>query len=213
MNGNRTGALLGALLATAAAGRAQAANLWISEVFYDAVGSDDGLGFVELWGTPGLSLDGWLVEGVNGADGAAGPLLALSGSVPADGFFVLADSLSGTTSVANADQLLNFDLQNGPDAVVLRDASGAIADALGYGVFGATDVFAGEGSAAVDPIAGQSVARRFANVDTGDNAADFVALEVPTPGTGPLLAPEPSAGLALGLGLAALAALRRRAAP
>ena len=30
----------------------------ISEVYYDAVGSDDGLSFVELWGAPGTDLDG-----------------------------------------------------------------------------------------------------------------------------------------------------------
>jgi len=203
MNRIRIGALLSALLAIAAV-RAQGAELWISEVLYDAVGSDDGLGFVELWGAPGLSLDGWVLEGVNGADGAVGPLLALAGNVPGDGFFVLADSLGGTTQVANADQLLNFDLQNGPDA------SGAIADALGYGVFGASDVFAGEGAAAVDPIAGQSVARRFANLDTDDNAADFVALEVPTPGSGPLQVPEPLALLTLAVGLCGIAGLRRR---
>ena len=42
----------------------------ISEFFYDAVGSDDGLSFVELYGTPGASLTGLFVEGVNGANGA-----------------------------------------------------------------------------------------------------------------------------------------------
>jgi hypothetical protein len=107
-------AALAALLALtlAPAAPARAASLWISEVFYDAVGSDDGLGFVELWGAPGLPLDGWVIEGVNGADGAVGPSLPLSGSVGADGLFVLADSLSGSSSVPDFDQLANFDLQN-----------------------------------------------------------------------------------------------------
>ena len=31
----------------------------ISEVFYDAVGSDDGMSFVEIFGAPGSSLDGF----------------------------------------------------------------------------------------------------------------------------------------------------------
>ena len=35
----------------------------ISEFFYDAVGSDDGLSFVELYGTPGTSLAGLTLEG------------------------------------------------------------------------------------------------------------------------------------------------------
>ena len=120
MNKTRMGALLAALFALAHAPGAYAASLWISEVLYDAASSDDGLVFVELWGTPGLPLDGWLIEGVNGADGAVGPILSLTGSVPADGFFVLADTLSGTTSVPESDQLANFDFQNGPDSVVLR---------------------------------------------------------------------------------------------
>jgi hypothetical protein len=201
--------VLTALVALAPAHPARSAALSISEAFYDAAGSDDGVVFVELWGTPGLALDGWRLEGVNGGDGAVGPTLTLTGAVPADGFFVIADTASGATQVANADQLANFDFQNGPDSIVLRDASGGIADALGYGAFAAADVFAGEGSPAIDPPAGQSVARRFANVDTNDNAADFIALEVPTPGTGPLLAPEPAGLVSLAIGLCGVAWRRR----
>ncbi len=51
----------------------------ISEAFYDAVGSDNGLSFVELYGDPGASLDGLFLEGINGANGSAGPTIALSG--------------------------------------------------------------------------------------------------------------------------------------
>jgi hypothetical protein len=189
----------------------------ISEVFYDAVGTDDGLSFIELYGAPGTDLAGYVVEGVNGADGAVAPSLALAGTIGADGLFVLADLLTGGgTLVANADQILNFDLQNGPDSLVLR-VGAVIADALGYGAFGAGDVFAGEGGAAPDPAAGSSVARHFANLDTGDNAADFAALASPTPGSAPLApsVPEPAAlALAiagsLGLGVAPRASTRRR---
>ena len=42
----------------------------LSEVFYDAVGSDDGQSFVELYGTPGTDLTGLTIEGVNGSNGA-----------------------------------------------------------------------------------------------------------------------------------------------
>lgn len=187
-----------------------AAAVQLSEVLYDAVGSDNGTIFVELYGAPGTSLDGWHIEGVNGADGAIGPILTLSGVIPADGFFVVADADAGATQIPNADLLANFDLQNGPDSVVLRDALGNVLDALGYGDFGLADVFAGEGRPAPDGIAGQSLARRFANRDTNDNAADFVLLDLPTPGTGPLAVPEPGAAVTLSLGLAALALLRRR---
>ena len=164
----------------------------ISEVFYDAVGSDDGLSFVELYGQPGASLDGLVVDNVNGANGAVGPSLALSGTFPASGLFVVADATAaGVSSVAGANLLLDFDFQNGPDSIVLR-LGDSVLDAVGYGVFAASEVFAGEGAPAVDPAAGASLARRFADVDTGDNAADFISLAVPTPGSAPLASvPEP----------------------
>ena len=93
----------------------------ISEVLYDAAGSDLGGVFVELHGAPGTSLDGLVLEGVNGANGAAAPVLALSGQIPDDGFFVIAsDQGDGTTLVAEADLVLAFDFQNGPDSSVSR---------------------------------------------------------------------------------------------
>jgi hypothetical protein len=185
----------------------------ISEFFYDAVGSDDGLSFVELYGTPGSSLAGFALEGVNGSGGAVGPSLALSGVIPADGIFVVADATSGgQTQVANADLLLDFDFQNGPDSVVLRNG-GTVLDALGYGVFAAGDVNAGEGAPAADPAAGASLARRFADVDTGDNTADFVTLDTPTPGSAPVAVPEPASASLLGAGLVGLAAAGGRRRP
>ena len=185
----------------------------ISEFFYDAVGSDDGFSFVELYGAPGASLAGLTLDGVNGSNGAVGPSLALAGVIPADGIFLIADVTSGGTSfVAGADLLLDFDFQNGPDSVVLR-AGSVVLDALGYGVFAPGEVFAGEGAPAADPAAGASLARRFADVDSDDNASDFVALDTPTPGSAPLSAvPEPGSAALFGIGLAGFAAAggRRR---
>jgi hypothetical protein len=183
----------------------------ISEVFYDAVGSDDGKSFVELYGAPGTVLDGLTLEGINGSNGAVGPVITLMGSIPADGLFVIADRLSdGTSFVAQADQLANFDFQNGPDSIVLADA-GLIVDALGYGVFSPTEIFAGEGTSAPDPAAGSSLARLFADVDTDDNGLDFTVLAAPTPGSAVLLSvPEPGSGLLAFSGLAVLAWRRRR---
>jgi hypothetical protein len=200
----------GAALALVLLGAAPAAALPVlSEVFYDAVGTDDGQSFVELYGAPGTSLDGLVIEGVNGADGSVTHSIALTGTIGPDGLFVLADRTSdGTTLVADADLLLDFDFQNGPDSVVLRSAS-AVLDALGYGAFLAGEVNAGEGDPAVDPPAGQSLARHFANLDTDDNASDFLA-SAPTPGSAPLALPEPAGTGLLGLGLLGLARLGRR---
>ncbi len=182
----------------------------ISEIFYDAVGGDDGQSFVELYGAPGTPLDGLVLEGINGANGDVTVTIDLTGTIPADGLFLLADQASGGgTSVVGADALANFDFQNGPDSVVLRDATSVI-DAVGYGVFGAADIFAGEGAAAEDGPAGSSLARWFADVDSDDNALDFVVLEQPTPGTAPFSVPEPSTGFLMASALLAVVATRRR---
>jgi hypothetical protein len=178
----------------------------ISELYYDAVGSDNGLSFVELAGAPGASLDALVLVGVNGANGAEGPTVALSGVFAADGLFVVADDAGdGTTLVPGADLIANFDFQNGPDSVVLRDVD-QVFDAVGYGDFDPAEIFAGEGSAAPDAPAGSSIARRFADLDSDDNAADFEILGVPTPGSATFLPiPEPQTAFLLTVGLIALA--------
>ena len=104
----------------------------ISEVFYDAVGTDDGQVFVELYGAPGTDLTGLVVEGINGSNGAVTDSIALSGVMPMNGFFVVADALAdGTTLVEDADLIGSFDFQNGPDSVVLYDADAVLdADSL-----------------------------------------------------------------------------------
>jgi len=181
----------------------------ISEVFYDAVGSDQAQVFVELYGVAGSVLDDYVLQGINGSNGAAGPILTLSGVIPGDGFFVIADADLGVSMVANADLLLDFDFQNGPDSVQLLDPFGVLLDAIGYGDFSGGEIFAGEGTPVPDPAAGESLARLFANVDTDDNLADFVTLATPTPGSGPIALPEPHGLVLLGACLAGLAAVRR----
>jgi hypothetical protein len=178
----------------------------ISEVYYDSVGSDDGLSFVELWGQPGTDLSGYTLEGINGSNGSVVPSLALSGQIGSDGFFVVADGLAdGSTLVSQADLVLNFDLQNGPDSMQLLAPGGAVVDAVGYGEFAPGEIFAGEGSPTVDPPAGMAIARAFADVDTDQNQLDFAGAE-PSPGGGTLSSvPEPGTALLVCAGLGGLA--------
>jgi len=195
--------------------RAYAAPV-ISELYYDASGSDAGLVFVELFGSPGESLDGLVLEGINGSDGAVYASVSLSGNIPVDGVFVIGDNAGGTTSVAGADLMGDVDYQNGPDSVVLRNST-AVLDAVGYGTFGAGDVFAGEGTAAPDPAAGSSIARFDPLLDTGDNGVDFIVLDTPTPGVVPVTSavPLPAAFWLFASGLVPLlsSGLKRRLRP
>jgi hypothetical protein len=184
----------------------------ISEVFYDAAGSDSGLTFVELFGMPGASLEGLVLEGVNGGSGDVYTSLALSGTIPADGVFLIGDDAGGAvTSVAGADLVGDVDYQNGPDSVVLRDAGG-ILDAVGYGSFSGSDIFTGEGSAAPDPAGGSSIARFNPALDSDDNSVDFIVLTEPTPGIVPVASsvPVPAAVWLFGSGLTGVVALARR---
>jgi hypothetical protein len=182
----------------------------ISEVLYDASSTDNGNVFVELFGAPGTLLDGLLLEGVNGADGSVYRSVLLAGTIPSDGVFVIGDdSGDGTSLVAAADLIREVDFQNGPDSVVLRDG-GLILDALGYGDFGG-GVFAGEGSAAPDVVAGSSLARFDPTVDTHNNLFDFVALELPTPGSVPVSpVPLPPAVLLFLSGIVGLIGIARK---
>jgi hypothetical protein len=134
----------------------------------------------------------------------------LSGVIPADGVFLIADdSGDGTSLVGEADLVANVDFQNGPDSVVLR-GSGGVLDALGYGDF-STSSFAGEGSAAPDAASGQSLARFNPLLDSNNNLADFLLLDVPTPGAVPVSAvPVPPAVLLFLSGMAGLAGIARR---
>lgn len=203
----RVALVAGALLL---AGSAPAAPL-LSEVFYDAVGSDDGQSFIELFGLSGTDLDGLLIEVVNGSNGAVVTTLALSGVIGPTGLFVVADRFADdSTAVPVFDQLLNFDIQNGPDSVVLVGPDGVL-DALGFGDFGPAEIFAGEGIPALAVAPGSSLARVFANVDTDDNALDFAELLVPTPGDAPIRpVPEPTAGVLSAVGMLGLCWLGRR---
>lgn len=187
-----------------------AAAVVISEVLYDAAGTDAGNVFVELFGAPGTDLGGWSLRGVNGADGNIYRTVALSGVIPADGVFVVADVLTGgVTNIANADLLAGVDFQNGPDSVELFDGN-AVVDALGYGDFTGL-LFAGEGSPAPAVPAGSSLARANPLLDTDDNLADFIVLGTPTPGTVPVSAvPLPASAYLLGSGLALLSTRRLR---
>jgi len=162
----------------------------INEVLYDPPGEDAGC-FVELMGTPGLSLDDYFVAGVNGNGGKQYNLIDLSGyRIPSDGYFVVAQD----ENVPNADLIdSKVDFQNGPDNIELWRGDNKI-DSVGYGDFSEA-VFTGEGEPTFD-LSGYSIGRRPDGADTNNNSIDFVGLPLASPGAsnGPIMVVVSSRG-------------------
>jgi hypothetical protein len=176
----------------------------INEIFYDAVGPDVRAGnsgatspsFIELEGTPGMDISGFSVELINGSNGQVYNTFVLAAGTTLDGngFAVLAMDVPDSYLSYAAPSYTNVyyvlteyaggtdAMQNGQDNVVLKDASSAQVDAVGYGDFSATPQhFAGEGSAVAATISGRSLGRAPGASDTDDNAVDFLSY-YPTPG-------------------------------
>jgi hypothetical protein len=154
-----------------------ASGIVINEVLYTPASPDPE--FVELLGPAGRSLEGFVLEGINGNGGNPFFEVTLEGSLDANGFFVVSGA-----ALAGADMLAeDLEMQNGPDSLVLRDCGGARVDALGYGGFSEADVFAGEGTPAPGTGSGEALGRCAGDdPDTDDNGADFHVITAPTPG-------------------------------
>ncbi len=155
------------------------ATVLINEIYYDAPGLDRTAAFIELWGTPGTSLDGYSLKAINGNGGGTYAEISLNGQViPDSGFFVIGTPESAQAVHAQMTDP-HADLQNGPDSLQLLKGD-TVVDAVAYGNFGTNYVAAGEGNPAPDP-AGQAITRDSNHDDTNDNGADFHAA-APTPG-------------------------------
>jgi hypothetical protein len=151
----------------------------IAELYYDAIGDDTGFEFVELFNPSPhpYPLAGARLEAGDGSGPdrwtprwTGGP----ADTVPAGGRFVL----GGARVTPPAQAVVALELQNGPDAVRLVWADGAV-EVVGYGAL----AWAGYacGSPAPDVPSGLSLARTPDDADLGSNALDFVAA-VPSPG-------------------------------
>lgn len=105
-----------------------AQDVFINELHYDNVGTDENEG-VELAGPAGTDFNGWQLVPYNGSTGSSYSTLALTGTIPnqSSGFGTLFFQISG--------------LQNGaPDGIALVNASGETVQFLSYeGSFIAAD--------------------------------------------------------------------------
>jgi hypothetical protein len=146
--------------------------------------------FTELYGVPGMSLDGWTLHGRDSAGDLSIDLDLTGNVIPLDGIFVIA----------------TIDLESAGASIQLLDPTDAVIDALMYGT---TSSGIGEGTPAEAVGSGSSLSRDILGTDTNDNWSDFAELLVPTPGVGPAPIPEPTTALLLVTGLLGLATYRR----
>ncbi|MDD5088918.1 MAG: hypothetical protein PHI18_09005, partial [bacterium] len=174
------------------------AQVVINEILYDTQGDDDpDQLFTELWGLPGTDLSGWSLVGINGNGGAAYRTVPLSGTIPADGYYVVGN----TASVPNVDLVLGdggygvgVDWQNAGssesedcDGIDLMNGA-TLVDHICYGACADGHVCTGEGgSNAPDPWPtsggpNYAIARMPDHQDTDNNGTDWVATDQHTPG-------------------------------
>jgi len=88
----------------------------------DASTSDE---WIELWnpGSSPINLSGWVLRGVDGT-----PNIALTGTIPAGGFFLLERTDDTTVSDIAADQIYTGDLGNFGEILHLLDSSNRLID-------------------------------------------------------------------------------------
>ena len=149
------------------------ANIVISQVLYDPVGTESGGEAVELRndGAAAANISNWVLATETSATDAtisAGTLLAAGAT------YLIADA-GWNASKDNprwraADREETITLANSDSGVALKDSSGTIIDAVGWGA--AADIKAGlfEGTPAKQVAAGKALVRQK---DTDNNVADF----------------------------------------
>ncbi len=157
------------------------AQVFLNEVLYDPAGADGGGEFVELYnaGAAGVVLAGYRLEFANGAVGPEWQTRwegTAADSLAAGDFFLIVDR--GWSQIPAGQAEVALSLQNGPDAVRLVRLDASV-DLLGYGE--PLEPLLSEGTPHPDVASGQSLGRRPDGADSDDNAADWYALEAPTP--------------------------------
>lgn len=185
------------LLAVLALAMAAPAQVMINEILYDTQSTDDpNLLYTEIYGPAGTNLTGWTLVGLNGGQGGAEyRTVTLTGSIPADGYFVIGN----TAQVPNVDFVCGgganagVDWQNAGstdgddcDGIDLRNGDGELIDHVCYGpcaTAGACTMSGPEN--APDPFPSQGINKAIARIpdhtDT-DAGTDWLISETLTPG-------------------------------
>ncbi|MGW2898086.1 ExeM/NucH family extracellular endonuclease [Streptomyces sp. NPDC001212] len=116
-----------------------------------------------------VSVSGWSVSYFS-AKGNLGGTTALSGSVPARGYYLVqeAKGTGGTTPLPTPDTSGQLAMSATDGSVTLNDATSAVVDTVGFGTGSIV-----EGAAAPAPSNTTAVTRVTPGVDTDNNSVDF----------------------------------------
>jgi hypothetical protein len=178
-----------ALLSLAlAAFTALPAQVVINEFVYDDSGTDD-REFVELYnaGPAAVDLSNWVLEGLDEAypsDNNADYTLPVGATIAPGGFYTIGSSNLPVDFAVGATNLWENGGTTGGESIVLRDATGAVIDAVTYesnkhlSIAAAYPTQFSEGDGIYGNMtsidgSSQSWARYFDGLDTNDNGRDF----------------------------------------
>jgi hypothetical protein len=100
-------------------------SIIINEVAWAGTAASTSDEWIELWnpGSSPINLTGWILRGVDGT-----PTIALTGTIPAGGFFLLERTDDTTVSDIGADQIYTGDLGNFGEILHLLDSSNRLVD-------------------------------------------------------------------------------------
>ncbi|WP_445529518.1 ExeM/NucH family extracellular endonuclease [Streptomyces cyslabdanicus] len=117
-----------------------------------------------------ISVSGWSVSYYS-AKGGLGGSTALTGSVPAHGYYLVqeAKGTGGTAPLPTPDASGQLAMSATDGSVTLNDAASAVIDTVGFGTGSIV-----EGAAAPAPSNTMAVTRKTPGVDTDNNSADFI---------------------------------------
>lgn len=146
----------------------------IHQVYYDPVSTESGGEAIELYNPDPYDIDigGWIIATESSEKDA---VLPANSSIPAKGFFLIADDgwdeKKDNPDWRSADFTTPITMNNDDSGIALRNSSGALLDALGWGSASGIK----EGLFSNSPAADIPPGRALLRIDsTDDNSNDFI---------------------------------------
>ncbi len=136
--------------------------------------------FIEIFNpcATSVSLANWTLAHLAATGTTPNVIATLTGSISGNGYYLVAETQCACSTIADLTYTTGT-LAAAGGGIGLRNASGTVIDAVGYGT-GTANAYV-EGAPAAAPAAGSSIARHPNGHDTDHNDADFTVDTTPTP--------------------------------